>query len=521
MALVHLRPGNNGSPPSSPEGLHNNDDPYDWPVERVASEISRFTGPLDEYGKLGQSIRENKVSGRALLTIINMENLKTELDIKPLGLREAVMYQIEQWQQRSQKYLEEDEKKHVREMVRSHRIQMQFKRQVEQLVTGDSEEVSKTPRRTSPLQQPRREKAGSARNWRWLSPSPLPNLGTPSPRCRPRTITTNEYGQTEAAQKRPLEFDPDNDFNLFTTPNLEPLHKGHLTAEYTNDSLTLDLGDQGDHVAAVVPVYGEDSSMDAQLMDVDEKPLMEAQIPESLEPGADRSRRSVTHGPVIPKTPRVLPVSSMRRLSEYSRRKESYLGAQALLVEDIFYGERDIEEDDTSDNFYIPPSDASVGTKRYVEKQIRHFLMSAEQASVVKRNGLHRTAIKPYRASLLRKHYKQSITVYDARGDKCKVYQAKVDDMDLYDLPWDYVSPEKRGNSQKVVFAEDPYAPKRYNYNSADNTEHGFDYLLKWVNIEDDHALPEFGESGSEGEYDVLTWREIEEEFAKDRKSVV
>ncbi|KAF8443475.1 P-loop containing nucleoside triphosphate hydrolase protein [Terfezia claveryi] len=228
----------------------------------------------------------------------------------------------------------------------------------------------------------------------------------------------------------------------------------------------------------------------------------------------DKDRLSPTHD-------RVMPVSSqsgLRRPSEHTRRKLAggYLGAHALLVDDIFYGDRNLDaenSDDDEDTFYIPPSDVPAGIKKYVEKQIRHFFMGPEQTFTAKAGGLYRAALKPYRASLLRKHYKQSMTVFDVCGDKCKTYKAVVDDMD--GLEWTALGrPMNRNDSQKMTFGEDPESTARpsFNYNEEDNSEHSYDYLLKWMKIGNDKALPEFGESGSEGEYDVQTWREIEEE---------
>jgi hypothetical protein len=47
------------------------------------------------------------------------------------------------------------------------------------------------------------------------------------------------------------------------------------------------------------------------------------------------------------------------------------------------------------------------------------------------------------------------------------------------------------------------------------NENHDWDFLEKWRYVDqDDKVLPVYGESGSEVEYDLDTWREMEEERA-------
>lgn len=494
--------------------MQRQEDPWEWDVEQVARELVRIT---DDQG-VGEAIQLNRIDGECLLTILTRQNLKDEVGIVAFGTRGAIMRQVELWRRKSRQYteyVEGQDKQRMRDrlknLVQDHQLQREFKRIIGE--TNRDEEKS-GGRLAVPTWK------GEGRLDR-RSLSPLPDLGS-----------------MELADERnqcALNLDFDGNSCWLTSTGVAPVFRPHVPIREKERSL-LNLLDGGDQISSL--------GGNGELMEVDEETVESINIPSAVQ--AVNPSPVVGNDPTTPlpidritppmeKTPNLadkdhlrsptydrdiptLNQSGLRRPSENTRKRPvgGYLGPHALLVDDIFYGDRDLDaenSDDDEDTFYIPPSDAPAGTKKYVEKQIRHFFIRPEQTSIAKPGGLYRTALKPYRASLLRKHYKQSMTVFDVRGDKCTSYKAVVDDMD--DLKWTAIDrPMNRNDSQRMTFGDDPESTARphFNYNKEDNSEHSYDYLLKWMKIDNDKPLPEFGESGSEGEYDVQTWREIEEE---------
>ncbi|KAF8428586.1 P-loop containing nucleoside triphosphate hydrolase protein [Tirmania nivea] len=485
--------------------MQRHEDPWEWDVDKVACELVRIT----DDQTVGEAIRLNRIDGGCLLTILTRENLKDEVGIIAFGTRGVIMRQVELWRRQSRQYVDYVEgqdkqrmKARLRDLVQDHRLQREFKRIIAD--TSRDEERS-SDRLTVPVGRGE----GRLENKR-RSLSPLPDLESmelvgkrnKSPDLRPHVPIKEK-------ELSPLSFLDGDD-------EIGPLGGNEGLMEVDEEPVS--RAAESINIPPAVEIVNPPTVVKNVLGTPLPTNSIIAETPSTL---ADKDRLTPTHDRGTP----VLSQSGLRRPSEHTRKKPAggYLGPHALLVDDIFYGDRDLDAENSTDEdtFYIPPSDVPVGTKKYVEKQIRYFFMSSEQASTAKPGGLYRTALKPYRASLLRKHYKQSMTVFDVRGDKCKIYKAVVDDMD--DLEWTATDkPIIKNDSQRATFAEYPESTARphFNYNQEDNSEHYYDYLLKWMKISNDKALPEFGESGSEGEYDVQTWREIEEEEGEPLPSI-
>ena len=482
-----------------------NGDPWNWDVERVCHKIFQATG---DHGAT-ESMRANRVSGDSLLTIIDRENLKNEIGIVPLGIRGTILRYIDMWRQSSQKYKDyvarkdqQQFREKLKSLVHEHQLQHQF----HQLIgSGQGDFIRELDLPDLDLALDPQERGVRAWDHRKNGPcllmaqeetsvqrrslSPLPDLG----------IIGLEEPVEMNVERSLLNPNPNSYFVLFTKLGAAPTLFPHIQSDNQNGASSPDVPSGQQDMGQLDALQNT-----AALMDIDEPSL-------ATPSGAPIHRHQSCQQPDEPLS------TIIRRPSETSRRKNrgGYLGSQALLVDDLFYGGRnfDAEEDD---NFLVLPFDTPVGVKRYVERQIRHFLVNPEMSLAIKRDGLYRKAFKPYRASLVKKHYTQSITVFDACGEKSKVFQAKVDDEDMTDLVWNDASRSPNKNdSQRMTFGEDPLAPAKINYNKDDKSEHCYDYLLKWLKIDGDKTLPPFGDSESEGEYDIATWREIEEEIGE------
>ena len=202
--------------------------------------------------------------------------------------------------------------------------------------------------------------------------------------------------------------------------------------------------------------------------------------------------------------------------------KDAYLGLRALHVDRIFYGDTPLDEEilddfqvdelpftdgmvDHSENFTIFSMNRfGSGQRTYVNGQLQRFLRSAKPKKF-RNNGREVTGIVPYSESLARKHQPLSMTIYEKSSGG---YIASRSNRSA----WHDASEESLANEENdpttfnfpEVFVQqndDPLDPDR---------------LEKWKYLKgDDKVLPLYGDSDSDGEYDLDTWREMEREERK------
>ena len=194
-----------------------------------------------------------------------------------------------------------------------------------------------------------------------------------------------------------------------------------------------------------------------------------------------------------------------------------YLGVDSLSVDRIFYGdvglEKEIEhnlafdstiqEDPESEfeSFKILSQDiCSNGQRLYVNNRMRHFLLRPRL--ILERGGIEHVGIITYPERLGKKHYPLSITIFSKSRDGITA---------------------SRSNRSKWIrdhAAPSPTDPNIESFNVADpvfahdeNKDSEWAALEKWKYLDgQDGVLPLYGDSGSEGEYELDTWREIEQE---------
>lgn len=211
------------------------------------------------------------------------------------------------------------------------------------------------------------------------------------------------------------------------------------------------------------------------------------------------------------------------------RSKDAYLGTGSLNVDHIFYGHTPIGQEtqdglqydklaqiggmvDHPEIFTILPSnEIGNGQRIYVNRQIQRFARLATPQKF-QRKGREVTGVIPYPDSLARKHQPLSMTIfekstngYTASRANRSIWHTVIEeglikderDMSTFDLP----------DIPSMQQIEDPLDP---------------DNLEKWKYFEgEDQILPAYGDSGSEGEYDLDTWREMEREQGKLERSSI
>ncbi|KAI4180743.1 MAG: hypothetical protein LQ346_006923 [Caloplaca aetnensis] len=196
---------------------------------------------------------------------------------------------------------------------------------------------------------------------------------------------------------------------------------------------------------------------------------------------------------------------------------DAYLGTKAFHVEDLFYervdsssklanhlvGRTVLKDEKQPFNFAVTSIPASNGQRLYVNSRIQHFLRQRPQQFC--RGPKKRYGIIPYPDMLGLKHQSLSMTIFDTTPHD--VIALRKDRAGW--LPANSI--QSLGRGRGLADTDDDVhrlpAPLE-NDNGAD-----WDFLEKWHHApEHDHVLPGYGESGSEGEYDLELWRLIEQE---------
>lgn len=206
--------------------------------------------------------------------------------------------------------------------------------------------------------------------------------------------------------------------------------------------------------------------------------------------------------------------------------RQTYLGPKAFPVDEVFYGKSvvgeevkidikyetltDLGQPSQSDTDFIPSTDISpIGQRLYVHALMKRFLSRSERKDF-RRHGQAYTAIIPYSERIGRKHQTQSFTLYTHSPS---TIIATREDLSKWPAARDRTDPKAKDQSDPDsaitlfnVPDDDPFGLRQ-----GTNENHDWDFLDKW-HYTDDKPLPVYGESGSEGEYDLETWREIEKE---------
>ena len=206
---------------------------------------------------------------------------------------------------------------------------------------------------------------------------------------------------------------------------------------------------------------------------------------------------------------------------------KGYLGRHRIPVDDIFYGTADLGEElrhdywdlaldgegagVDGDNFWFVSTDMiSSGRRKYVHDLIKGFFLNPRLITF-ERDGQVFTGIKPYSDRLGNKFQERSFMLFantDSKGVK-----ATKEDMKDWPEFTRALDVSAKGDSQ-VVQEQSEKEQDPFKVMESDPVNRDLDLLgQKWAALDDGKILPaQFGDSGSEGEYDTDTWNEIERE---------
>jgi DNA-binding protein H-NS len=159
-----------------------------------------------------------------------------------------------------------------------------------------------------------------------------------------------------------------------------------------------------------------------------------------------------------------------------------YIGREKLAAPDVFYKDLDRESGSDSDDFtFMRTTPVAIGKHLFVKQQMQHYFRQPLR-EVTKKDGQKSMAIFPYEApqDLNTPRY---FTLFSK--DSGSVIATKEDVADWPEL---------------------------------DQRPDGFHGLLqKYPPKEEEDVLPAYGDSGSEGDYDSDTWKEMEEEKIEEK----
>lgn len=203
-----------------------------------------------------------------------------------------------------------------------------------------------------------------------------------------------------------------------------------------------------------------------------------------------------------------------------------YLGVESFPVDKIFYGNisigKELENDlcysetlhpdaeDGSDNFtFYTMGLKSRGERRYVGARIKHFLQS-KQVYVLGQSRETLVGVVPYPGKIARLHRPLSMTLFSrlqgttiaTRADRSKWLKDDLSrSITVGNLNVDSTSSAFAAADPSLAFDE--------------GSAQDWNYLEKWNYTDDNRIFPAYGESGSDGEYDMDTWLEMEKEKGK------
>ena len=195
---------------------------------------------------------------------------------------------------------------------------------------------------------------------------------------------------------------------------------------------------------------------------------------------------------------------------------QTYLGFESLPIDKLFYGDTGLEKKlddptmfdasaqpdqaDGSDEFILHSSSKSNGHRLYVNARMKHFLQSRRM--VFRQNGREHIGVVPYPNRIGKKHHPLSVTIFSTTLDGVIASRSNRS-------KWikDKSAPASGDSASNEFNVADPALARD------EDDDPDWKALEKWKYLDgEDLVLPIYGDSDSEGEYDIETWHEIEEE---------
>jgi hypothetical protein len=518
-------------------------DPWDWDVDRVVQELctsNRSWQPqsasmaISDPTSLEQALKHHEVSGSVLLEHVDEGVMKDELGLKVLGRRAFVRSAITELRLLSARYQAYQRTRHP-EIVASSAISRSIHDFMQRYPTTGS-----APGDLPSQPQPQQILPAPAEKPTLGSEADLLGLLEPPPQALEETPADNR--------------NTTGDF-LFTNESGNKRRK--LDSPDTVDELEAQFDNNIQEVADDAPNETPIPAVEPLSVDVNgkkRKRIAPTLITAVIDPDRDRELPTAAdgllqdHSPTIVPTPLVQPANSSEtssnsevqcsdldipelvpklvgdplpqrsqsghRLTKRASAGESfskgYLGKRKVPVDDLFYKGTGVGEElalnDAATEFVELPKDISTGRRLYVHGIMRNFLRAERQ--VIVRDGKFFSAVRPYAEKLAPRFQNPSFTLYST-DNHGQVHATREEVSSWPEIESNVVGNQPQSGSNENKFTFNPLGPDMLNsYDSLDPTN-----LEKYNYLEGgDEVLPVYGESDEENEYDLATWKEIEEE---------
>ncbi|KFY76189.1 hypothetical protein V498_09743 [Pseudogymnoascus sp. VKM F-4517 (FW-2822)] len=512
------------------------EDPWTWDTDRVVQELcteNRTWPPLfatqllPDPKQLEINLREHEIDGQWLMTEITHQTLRDDFGLvgpRSIKYRATILHAISHFRGRSQQYAD---------FAQQHGLQSRFDsgdfRESERSVTtskaythlptedgvlpdapGESQVTTKEPSQINLASHT--PEPIIAQNGLIPTPSDADDGGRPelnpeepapvgNKNKRKRLAPTLVSQSIDPERRREIPTAADN-VRIYDPQNLEP------GVVFT--------GDDGKKRMVPIPQPDHDGIIPHIF-----------RPPELAAPGAEASMISGGVNALEAAKKLAHEAESKNRLPK-SRAglADGYLGKQKLTVDNLFYwgvpvGKEVPLADGGDGDFCQSYSDISTGRRLYVNKRMNFLLRS--HAVDFSRHGKGFTAVIPYPPRLTPRFQTPSFSLFHTtpNGDVVTTRE------DL--TAW----PELNSEQQKPSASSNGDERERFlSFNlpgdialggptSYDNWDPEI-ALQKYRHIDGgDEVLPLFGESDEDGEYDIETWREIEEERGPQEKASI
>ncbi|KAL9579201.1 MAG: hypothetical protein Q9212_005243 [Teloschistes hypoglaucus] len=494
------------------------EDPWDWTIDRVVAAlcddhagyrvVCKPEDCLPEAAWLEQMIREHCISGRSLLTALDYETLREEFGIRALGPRAIIVQEIRRLKIGSRQWVAAQDDQEVHVSRRHTRLQTPAARRQANANVAHTTETQPTPEATNDL--------GSTRDTSPVTPH--------------HQILSHEQVSIQQSQQW-LNGIPDSpqvpvieDATIGAISDdlgLGPQNETYIVDETGRKRRKLCMDMPAPVNVPEEPFLAAGNGVTTPTEGQQEMPILEPpQSPVDVAPQETRRRiaptlisqpsqfdnvsvESAVHASERPE----IPVG--RPIKQKASSNTGFLGNKALSVDDLFYTlENELQKqvddpsinsnDKGSDNFaFFGISDGN-GEQRYVAARMKFFLQ--QRSYLYRRRGKLYTGICPYPDYFGQAQKPSSITIFEPNASTGKVQPVRRDRA-LW-IPQNPTSHRRAPDAIKLNTAASRHQDDGENW----------DFLDKWTHLHDDHPLPAFGDSGSEGEYDLDTWREIQKD---------
>jgi hypothetical protein len=502
--------------------LDDPDDPLNWSVEQVVAALCDRSNPclqinansvVPDLDTLAKGLRENLINGFTLLTTVNDNVLREDLGLRALGHRAFVSRAIRALRNKSIKFREQE-------------LEMDMQTPAPGLRGG----VGDTTR--SPTYS----------GFSSFSPEATPSHPLPYERhSTPRQIL-GQVPEENLSQLRfqgstgfaPPEFSRLNFSNTRRGPmtdnqGISAIHRQNLEASPIQPERATVFGDVNCREKVTPSLTSKDAVPLGQRPPPDPTPTtgkvtIDGKERKRLAPtlmvrtpmasrGDERSPLGQAELRDPPDVSECIQTSfaSQGHAGEVREFPNPYLGIKKIPAGDFFFGDARIGQElqgdaEDEDNFIITSvGRVSNGYRLYVNGLMRHYLFKPIQTTF-SRNGKICHAIQPYSAKILQMLPNQTQSFILLSPSDRAIRVTREDISHWPDISTDGTFIEKPSAEANSTAQNDLALSQE------DDSNHEWDFLLKWQHTGSDIIPAKLGESGSEGEYDLDTWNEIEQE---------